>query len=60
MTVSWQVTGVRHDEVAKHLPLVVEEEKRPSERGRYLTPSAFGAPETMRIGSLEAKRVAGD
>jgi len=38
MKVSWQVTGIRHDAYAKAHPIVVEEEKPPSERGTYLHP----------------------
>jgi hypothetical protein len=36
--VSWQVTGVRHDECAKHRPMVVEQDKLPDERGKRLVP----------------------
>ena len=49
-TISWQVTGVRQDAYARHRPLAVEEEKRPENRGRYISPEAHGAPENMRIG----------
>jgi hypothetical protein len=55
MTVSWQVTGIRHDGAARHRPLVVEEGKRPADRGRYVTPAAFGAPAEMAIGHVEMK-----
>lgn len=34
-------------------PFVVEEEKRQEERGRYLTPEAFGEPAALRIGAEE-------
>ena len=30
--------------------MVVEEDKAPQDRGRYLNPSAFGEPEEKRIG----------
>ena len=57
MNVSWQVTGVRLDATAKHRPLIVEEEKKPKDRGRYLSPEAFGAPKEAVIGHLEDKSV---
>jgi hypothetical protein len=34
--VSWQVTCVRHDAYMEDNPIVVEEEKNPSERGKFL------------------------
>jgi hypothetical protein len=40
--VSWQVSGVRQDPMAKLYPLRVEEEKPQEARGRYLVPEAFG------------------
>jgi hypothetical protein len=55
LTVSWMVTGVRHDPVAERSRIVVEEEKRPAHRGRYLTPDAHGAPRSMGIGYAEPK-----
>jgi hypothetical protein len=48
--VSWQVTGIRHDAYAKAHPVVVEVDKPASERGRYLTPDAFGQPVSRGIG----------
>jgi hypothetical protein len=48
--VSWQVTGIRHDAYAKAHPVVVEVDKPASERGRYLTPDAFGQPASRGIG----------
>jgi hypothetical protein len=38
LSVCWQVTGVRHDAVARAHPLVVEEDKPADERGYYLYP----------------------
>ncbi len=49
-TISWQVTGVRHDAHAQQYPLVAEEAKRTRDRGRYISPEAHGAPENMRVG----------
>ena len=43
--VSWQVTGIRQDAWAKAHPVPVEEAKPESERGFYLHPELFGAPE---------------
>lgn len=40
--VHWLANGVRRDPYAKANPLVVEEEKAPSERGRYLYPEVYG------------------
>jgi hypothetical protein len=45
--VSWQVTGVRHDAYAQAHRVPVEETKPASERGHYLHPDAFGAPEAV-------------
>jgi hypothetical protein len=47
--VSWQVTGVRQDPWAQEHPVVVEEEKKPHEKGKYLTPELYGKPETQGI-----------
>jgi len=47
--VSWQVSGVRNDAWEKAHPMEVEADKG-AERGRYLTPELYGAPETARIG----------
>jgi len=47
--VSWQVTGVRNDAWEQAHPMVVEADKG-ADRGRYLTPELYGAPETARIG----------
>jgi len=47
--VSWQVTGVRQDAYAKAHPLEVEEAKSERERGYYLHPELYGAPEEKQI-----------
>jgi hypothetical protein len=49
--VSWQVTGVRNDAWEKTHPMAVEADKG-AERGQYLTPELYGAPETARIGYM--------
>jgi hypothetical protein len=48
--VSWQVTGIRHDAYANAHPVQVEVDKPAGERGRYLTPEAFGQPASRGIG----------
>jgi hypothetical protein len=47
--VSWQITGVRHDAYAKAHPMVVEQEKNSRERGHYIHPELYGAPEQQSI-----------
>ena len=56
MEVCWQVTGVRRDAAARQRPLTVEASKRPEDRGKYLTPEAFGAPVTEAIGRRPDER----
>jgi hypothetical protein len=47
--VSWQVTGIRQDALAKALPPSVEEEKPEAERGLFLHPEHYGHPMSRRI-----------
>ena len=47
--VCWQVTGIRQDAWAKAHPLIAESEKSARERGFYLHPELFGAPEESGI-----------
>jgi hypothetical protein len=47
--VSWQITGVRQDAYAKANPLVVEQEKDARERGYYIHPELYGAPEEQGV-----------
>jgi hypothetical protein len=47
--VSWQITGVRQDAYAKAHPLVVEQAKDARERGHYIHPELYGAPEEQSI-----------
>ncbi len=49
LEVSWQVTGIRQDAWANAHRIPTEEEKPPSEQGRYLHPELFGATEDQRI-----------
>jgi hypothetical protein len=48
--VSWQVTGIRHDAYADAHRLQVEEAKPLEERGKYLHPELFGAPQEKAVG----------
>jgi hypothetical protein len=58
MKVCWQVTGSRRDPWAAANPFEVEQEKPEEERGRYLEPSLYDAPEEQRvlIGPIEEQR----
>jgi hypothetical protein len=49
MKVCWQVTGSRKDPWAAANPFEVEQEKPEEERGRYLEPSLYDAPEEQRV-----------
>ena len=49
MKVCWQVTGTRKDPWAAANPFEVEEEKPQEERGRYLQPDLYDAPEEQSI-----------
>ena len=51
--VSWQVTGIRQDAFANAHRIQTEVEKAPEDRGHYLHPELFGAPDTARIGYAE-------
>ncbi len=53
MKVCWLVTGVRRDRAALADPLTVEAEKPFAERGKYVSPAAFGASDDMGIGHRE-------
>ena len=47
--VSWQVTGVRNDKFAQAHPVIVEEEKKPEDKGKYLHPYLYGLPDSEGI-----------
>jgi len=49
MEISWQVTGIRDDRYAQAHRIPVEEEKAVIERGHYLHPELYGAPEEKQI-----------
>jgi hypothetical protein len=52
LKVSWQVTGTRHDPYAEQNRIVVEQDKSPEERGKYLYPAAYGLPMSEGIAAL--------
>jgi hypothetical protein len=54
MRVCWQLTGSRKDRAAAANPFEVEREKREEERGCYLDPSLYDAPEEQRVPILRA------
>jgi hypothetical protein len=58
LKVSWQVTAVRNDTAIQKYQMPVEQDKRGPERGKYLEPSLYGLPETMKIGYLPPKATA--
>ena len=47
--VSWQVTGIRQDAWANAHRIPVEEEKNLLERGYYIHPELYGAPEQQSV-----------
>jgi hypothetical protein len=49
MKVCWQVTGSRKDPWAAANPFEVEQEKSQEDRGRYLEPSLYDAPEEQSV-----------
>lgn len=49
MEVSWQVTGVRQDLWEKAHPMVVEAQKPQAERGYYINPELFHAPQERSV-----------
>ena len=55
--VSWEVFGERNDEWVKQNPTskVVEMDKRPHEKGKYLTPQLYGKGKESGIFNLEEK-----
>jgi hypothetical protein len=52
--VSWQVTGIRHDEWANAHRIPTEEIKPSDEHGKYLHPELFGAGPEKQIGTQPA------
>ena len=56
MEVSWQVTGIRHDNFANANRIQVEVDKEPENKGKYLHPTEAGMPEEMGIGYAMRQR----
>ena len=54
--VSWQVTGIRHDNFANANRIQVEVDKEPENKGKYLHPTEAGMPEEMGIGYAMRQR----
>jgi hypothetical protein len=46
---SWQVTGIRKDPVAKKYKIIVEENKPIETRGKFFTPEAYDQPKSSAI-----------
>ena len=49
MKVSWELTGIRHDRWAQMHRIPVEEEKDEIDRGYFLQPEVWGAPEERGV-----------
>jgi hypothetical protein len=54
--ISWQVTGIRQDALAKAKPLVVEQAKPKEQKGLYLHPEAHGQPSEKGIDYHKCRR----
>lgn len=59
LTVSWQLTGIRHDPWAQRHDLLVEEDKDERERGFYHHPEAFGRDLTASVHWVRNERIVG-
>jgi trimeric autotransporter adhesin len=55
--VSWQVTGIRHDAWANANRIPVEADKAEIDKGKYLTPEAFGKTQTDSISAKYRRHV---
>jgi hypothetical protein len=53
--VSWQITGVRNDRNMQYAPFVAETEKEEKNKGKYLSPEAYGKPKSQ--GEMAANNV---
>lgn len=54
--VSWQVTGIRHDEFAKANRIPNSIEKEAHNKGRYLYPELYGQPASMQVDRQQASK----
>jgi len=57
MTVSWQVTGIRHDPYARANRIPVEEPKTAEESGTYLHPEAYGLTPRADAGHTRSREL---
>jgi len=55
MEVSWMITAVRNDNLAKANPFQVVSDKKDNEKGYYLTPEVFGKSKDRGIESMYEK-----
>jgi hypothetical protein len=53
--VSWQITGIRRDAMARYEPMEVEQDKPEHERGYYQNPEAHGQPREKGITAIGAR-----
>lgn len=60
MKVSWAVTGVRNDAYVRHYGFKAETKKAPSQRGFYLTPEAYGLPQSKSVTEAMTARKSAD
>jgi hypothetical protein len=56
--VSWQITGVRNDRNMQYAPFVAETEKEEKNKGKYMSPEAYGKPKSQ--GEMVADNVHGE
>jgi len=55
-SVSWQVTGIRHDAYAEAHRIPVEENKTAADQDHYIHPELFQQPAEKRIGAERIER----
>jgi len=60
MKVSWCVTGVRNDAYVRHYGIQAESKKSAAERGFYLTPEAYGLPQSRSMAEAKTARQLAD
>ena len=56
--VSWQITGVRNDRNMQYAPFVAESEKEEKNKGKYMSPEAYGKLKSQ--GEIVAENVHGE
>jgi hypothetical protein len=56
LKVSWQVTGVRNDAYVRFHGYTAEEKKPANEKGLYLSPEAYGFPQTRSTAEAHTLR----